>query len=101
MIFENLSQLESNQRLHNDMLMSIKISLQRRNRESLAILKSKFDLHLDEFITPDVLFQMLVVGTAIEKMSEYYRYTTYFKKSSVELQIPGSYMCTIYCNCRM
>jgi hypothetical protein len=66
------------------MLISIKISLQRRNRESLAILKSKFDLHLDEFITPDVLFQMLegdlVVGTAIEKMSEYYRYTTYFKQ---------------------
>jgi ankyrin repeat protein len=74
-IFENLAQLESNQRLYYDMMISIKISLQGRNTECLETLRSKFNLRLDQFITPDVLFQMLeddlVVGTAIEKLSEY------------------------------
>jgi ankyrin repeat protein len=75
-IFEDLTQLESNQCLYYDMMTSNKISLQGRNAECLATLKTKFDLHLDEFITPDVLFQMLegdlVVGTPIEKLSGYY-----------------------------
>ncbi|KAH0819087.1 hypothetical protein GEV33_003704 [Tenebrio molitor] len=75
-LFENLSQLQSSQRLYYDMATSFKISLQGRNAENLATLNNKFDLHLDALITPDVLFQMLegdlVVGTPIEKLSEYY-----------------------------
>jgi ankyrin repeat protein len=75
-IFEDLSQLESNQDLYKDMMIFNKISLQGRNAENLATLKTKFDLHLEEFITPDVLFQMLegdlVVGIPIEKLSGYH-----------------------------
>jgi hypothetical protein len=70
-----LGQLESKERLYY-MMISIKISLQGRSTECLVTLKSKFDLHLEKFITPDVLFQMLegdlVVGIPIEKLSGYY-----------------------------
>jgi ankyrin repeat protein len=75
-IFRNLSELRSNQYLYHSMTTSFKISLQGRKAESVETFKTEFDLHFDEFITPDILFKMLqadlVVGTAIEKLSGYY-----------------------------
>jgi uncharacterized protein Smg (DUF494 family) len=75
-IFRNLSNLKSNQELYHKMTTSFKISLQGRKAETLATLRSKFNLDLDEFITPKELFQMLqddlLVGQAIEKISGYY-----------------------------
>jgi ankyrin repeat protein len=75
-IFRNLSELRSNQHLYHNMMTSFKISLQGRKAETLETFKTQFDLHFEEFITPDILFRMLqddlVVGTTMEKLSGYY-----------------------------
>jgi ankyrin repeat protein len=75
-IFGNLSDIKSNQELYKKMTTSFKISLQGRKAETLATLTSRFNLHLDDFITPNELFRMLqcdlLVGQAIEKLSGYY-----------------------------
>jgi ankyrin repeat protein len=75
-IFRNLSELRSSQHIYHNMTTSFKISLQGRKAETLEAFNNQFDLNLDEFVTPDILFKMLqddlVVGTAIEKLSGYY-----------------------------